>query len=286
MKNILLWISLILLLTNCNPAPESPQSNNELPEIETKKIPEEMPKQDPNKFGFYHGEKPMNNPLLNSKQIMISILPDDVTIEGEMFRFERKNNKWKSQGKPYPVNIGKTGLAWGKGGELSDNVKRGIYKKEGDGKAPAGIFTIGAAFGNETAATMKSKGVKLPFLDVADHLYCVDDVHSEHYNSIVSTEEVKKDWTSAEEMLRKDDLYDLGIFVNHNTPTEAGDGSCIIIHIWRAKGKPTHGCTASSKENILELMQWLDPSQNPLLIQITKEEYPTLKQWFDLPDLI
>ena len=73
--------------------------------------------------------------------------------------------------------------------------------------------------------------------------------------------------------------------VNNNTPMTAGDGSCIMIHIWREPGKPTQGCTAASKENIVSLLKWLDPAKNPKMVQITKEGYPQMKAWFGLPEL-
>lgn len=279
MKNIIFYILVLIILIGCNESKKEPIHHP------TTKPSKEMPKEDPKKFGLKAGEKPAENPFLTSNQIMITIMPNEDEIEGKMYRFEKNGETWKSKGNPYPVNIGKNGLAWGRGGELSDNVKRGYFKQEGDGKAPAGIFTIGAAFGNATPKEMKEKNIKLPFMDVSENLYCVDDVKSDHYNKIVSTDDVSKDWGSAEEMLRKDDLYDLGIFVNHNTPTQSGDGSCIIIHIWRAKGKPTHGCTATTKENMMELLQWLDPAETPLLFQITEKEYPVFQNWFNLPQL-
>ncbi len=282
MKNIILFILLTFLFTTCDTQVKSIEKEG--PDVNPKKELK-MPEGNPKEFGFKYGENPKKNPLPNSQQIMITILPDDKTVEGKMYRFEKNNEEWISEGEAYPVNIGKHGLAWGKGGELSDNVKRGFFKQEGDGKAPAGIFTIGSAFGKLTEKEIKTNGIKLPFIDVADHLFCVDDVKSEHYNTIVSTDNVPKDWESAEEMLRKDELYDLGVFVNHNTPSQAGDGSCIIIHVWRAKGKPTHGCTATTKENMMSLLKWLNPEKNPLLIQITEKEYPKLQEWFALPDL-
>ncbi len=281
-----LYIIISIFSIGCHSEMEQRKENKKPAEnIPTIEKETKMKEENPDEFGFKAGEKPLKNPLSSSGQIMVTIVPDDTTIEGQMYRFEKKSDEWINVGKPIDINVGKNGLAWGKGGELSDNVKRGIFKKEGDGKAPAGIFTIGAAFGNATEKEMKAQGIKLPFLDVADNFYCVDDPESEHYNSIVSTDDVKKDWKSAEEMLRKDDLYDFGIFVNHNTPAKQGDGSCIIIHIWRAKGKPTHGCTAMHKDNILTLLKWIDPSQHPLLIQMTKNEYPQLKDWLDLPSL-
>ena len=48
--------------------------------------------------------------------------------------------------------FGKNGLAWGKG--IADNLDQrdGPVKHEGDGKAPAGIFKLGTAFGYDSTA--------------------------------------------------------------------------------------------------------------------------------------
>ena len=47
-------------------------------------------------------------------------------------------------GEPTPVTIGRAGSAWGLG---LHPAQRGPQKREGDGRAPAGVFRIGTAFG-------------------------------------------------------------------------------------------------------------------------------------------
>lgn len=278
MKN-LLFLTITTLLMACNETPK-PETT---PTPPTEKLPTvETPKEDLGKFGFKQGISPANNPIEDAEQLLIVIVPDDKTIQGVMYQYDKKDNDWIIEGAPTLVSIGKTGLAWGKG-EMDERVMRGFRKQEGDGKAPAGIFSLGKAFGYAPAED--TDFIRLPYQTSSETYFCVDDVDSKYYNSIVTTDEINKDWNSSEDMLRKDGLYEWGIFVNHNTPAESGDGSCIMIHVWRGQGKPTHGCTAASKMAIVKLLTWLDPSKNPRMIQITKTEYPQMKEWFDLPEI-
>src|SRR3954453_14694300 len=100
-------------------------------------------------------------------------------------------------------------------------------KQEGDGRSPAGIFKLGTAFGYAPAS--KVSWIHLPYQQCTSELQCVDDSKSSYYNSLVRASSVsKKDWNSNEDMRRPDDLYRLGVFVEHNTdPKAPGGGSCI-----------------------------------------------------------
>ena len=84
-------------------------------------------------------------------------------------------------------------------------------------------------------------------------------------------------------MLRRDDQYKWGIFINHNLPPEPECGSCIFFHLWRAPGSGTLGCTAMAEDDLLALLQWLDPQKKPLLMQMTGEYYREYQQKFSLP---
>jgi L,D-peptidoglycan transpeptidase YkuD (ErfK/YbiS/YcfS/YnhG family) len=280
-KPLLFSLLSILAIMSCNETPKPEETSPTSPAVE--KLPTvETPEEDLGKFGFKAGITP-SNPLEDAEQLIISIVPDDKTIMGVMYQYEKKEGNWIAEGKGVLTSIGKHGLAWGKG-EMDEQVMRGFKKQEGDGKAPAGIFSLGKAFGY--ASKEEASFIKLPYIQSTDTYFCVDDVESEYYNSMVNTNNVNKDWNSAEDMLRKDGLYEWGIFVNHNnTPMAASDGSCIMIHIWRGQKKPTHGCTAFAKPHLVELLKWLDPAKNPRLVQITKGEYPQMKEWFGLPNI-
>jgi L,D-peptidoglycan transpeptidase YkuD (ErfK/YbiS/YcfS/YnhG family) len=273
-----LFIFSILVAMSCNPDPAPTPLDGTTPSVS----PKENALEDHGKFGLETDFSPEENPMEGTQQLILVIMPDDKTVSGKMYRFNRGENTWATEGEPYPVSIGKNGLAWGKG-LLDDRFKRGYYKQEGDGKAPAGIFPLAKAFGY--ADPKKAEFIKLPYMQSTKAHRCVDDAKSEFYNEIVDTKEQPETWDSAEKMVRKDDLYKWGIDVTHTRGKSEGDGSCIFIHIWRGEGKPTAGCTASTEKNIVELLTWIDPSKQPRLVQITEADYSMLKQWFDLPEL-
>lgn len=181
---------------------------------------------------------------------------------GTLQRYERAGGAWEKTGAPWPVSLGLKGMAWGSGGLATDGA--GPKKKEGDNKAPAGIFRVGGAYGYAASAP---SGSKWPYQQVDDSWRCVDDPNSSRYNQIFSSEGVKKDWVSAERMKRQDHLYKWVINVEQNTPSTCGCGSCIFLHVWRDPGAGTEGCTAMDEANMVELLRWLDPSKKPVIVQ-------------------
>ena len=208
--------------------------------------------------------------------------------QGSLQCYERSstNETWKARGESIPIVVGRNGLGWGVGlhpaVDMETHRDGGKEKREGDGRAPAGIFRLSSAFGY--APAKEAGGIKLPYLQATPSLRCVDDTQSLHYNRIVDSALIKPDWKSAEEMHRPDDQYRMGIVVDHNTnPVVSGRGSCIFIHIWRGADKGTAGCTAMSQENMERLLRWLDPSANPVLIQLPERIYPKLRTAWDLP---
>lgn len=217
------------------------------------------------------------NKKLKTSQIVIVTTSGWNSIDGKMDAYEWKNNKWVSVLRDIPIVTGRSGLAWGKGLH-NEEFNKGKLKKEGDGNAPAGIFYLTGLFGyNDILSKMNS-------LKVDDRTFCVDDTLSSYYNQIVKLDSVKKDWTSAETMRMKSDVYKYGIFVNYNVnPAEAGKGSCIFMHIWSESDSPTAGCTAMTEANILKLISFLDKKKNPVLVQIPQSEYHKLKQTYKLP---
>jgi len=222
---------------------------------------------------------PLHSVFDDCGQLILVISPSDTSVMASLMRFEKEDKSWVKIGPTHPVNLGKNGLAWGKG---LHSRKPGAQKKEGDHKSPAGLFRFGTAFGY---APSEEVSLKLPYLPITETQICVEDSKSQYYNQIVDETQVVKDWDSRESMLRKDAQYKWGIFVKHNTPAELEGGSCIFFHIWRAPGSGTLGCTAMTEENLLALMQWLDPQQKPLLMQMTAKDYQRYRKKFSLPDL-
>lgn len=193
---------------------------------------------------------------------------------GELQRFSKSRGKWVPIGEQIPVAIGRNGLAWGRG--LQQQTTEEPQKKEGDSKAPAGAFGFGSSFGYGSEPPV---GLKLPYRRATEHDFYVDDANAAEYNTWVTiTPGSAVSWKSAESMKRNDGLYELGIVVRQNeSPVVPARGSAVFLHIWRAPGAPTAGCTAMSKKNLLDVMMWLDPKQNPLLIQVPRSEITHIK---------
>src|SRR4029078_4629040 len=127
---------------------------------------------------------------------------------------------------------------WGVGFE--DDSAVGPRKREGDGKAPAGIFPLDTAFGFAPSLS----DVRLPYVQLLPTTDCVDDVASAHYNTVVDKARVPVDWNSAEHM-RDLPQYEIVVIVGYNAaPPKKGRGSCIFLHIWTGPDSHTAGCTA------------------------------------------
>lgn len=78
-------------------------------------------------------------------------------------------------------------------------------------------------------------------------------------------------WASDEAMKRSDDQYRFTIVVEHNrAPVVAGAGSCIFLHAWPAPGIASPGCTMMAFPAVKDLLTWLDPRAQPVLVQLPK----------------
>lgn len=200
-----------------------------------------------------------------SQQLLMVTTKDWNEKKGTLQRFEKIDMKWSRVGEPISIILGRNGLGWGIG--LHQTPKDAKYiKKEGDGKAPAGLFTLGNGFGYDNFK------IDFPYSTYKRTDHCVDDSRSEFYNQIIDSTKVKKDYKSFEHMKLKNRLYKYGITVNHNENQVPMAGSCIFIHIRSDNGKGTAGCTAMKESEIVEVLKWIKLEKNPLLLQLPKIE--------------
>jgi len=186
---------------------------------------------------------------------------------------------WRRSGNPFPAVIGQRGLAWGIGlhgsGEPGEPSKR-----EGDKKAPAGVFRFGDAFGTARPGQVRF----LPYRQITPATEAVDDPRSKYYNRVVDrTAIAHPDWTSSESMLQVGGRYRLGVIIEHNVEAYPGFGSCIFLHVWDPHYSGTTGCTAAAYSHLVDLLRWLDPRKQPLIVQLPSTEYERLKLRWNLP---
>ncbi len=166
----------------------------------------------------------------------------------KLYTLEKQGNIWRLAFEPFDASIGRNGFS-------SPGAKR-----EGDGKTPSGVFPLKLAFGYP-----ESVNTKMPYCQALSDDVWVDDPDSPDYNRWVKLEKTRAD--SFERMRRDDDLYKYGIVIEYNTdPVVRGNGSAIFLHVWKCAGMPTAGCVAVSEENILKILEWLNPAAHPLII--------------------
>jgi L,D-peptidoglycan transpeptidase YkuD (ErfK/YbiS/YcfS/YnhG family) len=152
------------------------------------------------------------------------------------------------------------------------------------------VFRLTAAFGYGAA-----ERTGLPYVPTDADVECVDDTASASYNT-VRQRTPSADWTSHEEMRRRDGLYRIGVVVAHNGPgvdgglvpgggtaPVRGGGSCIFLHVWNGPGSTTSGCTAMPDPALQEILAWLDTRAEPVLVQLPRAERDRLRAVWALP---
>jgi D-alanyl-D-alanine dipeptidase len=216
----------------------------------------------------------------DARELLTAIVDDWSATKATLRRYRREGDGWKQIGTSWPGVVGKSGTAWGAGlhGAQIPAGRQGPIKREGDGKSPAGVFTIGASYGY---APVAPAGTKLRYTTVDPAWKCVDDPVSNHYNKILDERTTTIDWKSAEEMKRGDALYTWVVNLGHNTARTPSRGSCIFFHVWSGAEGATLGCTAMSEPVLAELIASLDPSA--VFVLLPRAEYVALAATWNLP---
>ena len=223
-------------------------------------------------------------PVPKSSQQMILVITDSTkatTGSLYIFQYEKTTDEWQQVNDLIPISLGRSGLGNGIGLHNSKALKVLPLKKEGDGRSPAGIFSLSAVFGSKSPNEML---INMPYIHITEMIECVDDATSDYYNNVVSKDSVTVDWKSSEKMSRSKVCYAQGIVVDHNmNPVTKGSGSCIFIHNWYHAFETTAGCTVMEPTDLTKIINWLDSDKNPVLVQLTKSLYNNLEKKWKLP---
>jgi L,D-peptidoglycan transpeptidase YkuD (ErfK/YbiS/YcfS/YnhG family) len=231
------------------------------------------------------GVRPVDIAWKDAQQMVLVTSADWDANQGTMRTFVRDGDDWRAASGAVPVMIGRAGSAWGNGLHAP---QPGSSKREGDGRAPAGVFRIGTAFGYAADAD-----TALPYAAMRESSWCIDVPASPLYNHIVdaaivgaaavegSTEPMRRDLHAD-----GDQRYKLGFVVEHNAQARSGAGSCIFGHLWKAPGEETAGCTAMDEPVMRELLAWLDQRQQPVFVLLPEKEYLRLKAEWRLPEVV
>ncbi len=130
--------------------------------------------------------------------------------------------------------------------------KKGLVKKkiEGDKKTPIGTFSLGNLYYRKDRHTKPE--TKLKCIPINETMGWCDDIkNKKNYNKLIKINENIKH----EKLHRRDSKYDFVIIINYNTKKiKVGKGSAIFIHLTK-NFKPTLGCIALSKKDLLILLK-------------------------------
>lgn len=141
--------------------------------------------------------------------------------------------------------------------EMACTIGRGgtcaaAAKREGDGCTPLGIWPVRAAL--LRPGKVEVAGIRLPWRWLREGDGWSDDPADPAYNRPVHLPRA----FSAENLLRDDDAYDVIVVLGHNdSPPVPGQGSAIFFHL--SEGRPTAGCVAVERDDMLRLLPLLAP---------------------------
>ncbi len=132
--------------------------------------------------------------------------------------------------------------------------KNGIKKKikEGDNITPKGKFKLTKIYYRQD----KIRRIKCSItkIKIKKNMGWCDDPQSNFYNRQIKLPSK----FSYEKLYRNDRIYDLLVVLNYNTkPIIKNKGSAIFIHIAKKNYKPTAGCIALKKKDLIKLVQMI-----------------------------
>ena len=157
-----------------------------------------------------------------------------------------KNYFLKAGNKAFRCQIGEGGL------------KNAAKKVEGDKTSPIGKWYLESLYYRPDRALrpkFKKKNV-LKINRITKHCGWCCDIGSLHYNKHININNFPSLKINYERLWREDNAYDIIIEISHNTkPTIKNKGSAIFIHCSFEDIKPTAGCIALKKRDLINLIK-------------------------------
>lgn len=222
----------------------------------------------------------------NCKQAIVGIASGWNSSHVTLSLYQKNGKSWQRVGAPWKGRLGRNGLAWGYG--IHPQVRdKHLVKHEGDGRAPAGIFKLGGAYGYAPGI---KRHPKLSYRRVTSQDLWVEDRTSSNYNRhLILKYTPKAAWEKKAQMRQNDHAHSLKLYIGHNDAILGGKpvpglGSAIFFHIWRGGGsKSTAGCTTMHETKLKQMIASIDPGKNPVYILLPQAEYTARRSSWKLP---
>ncbi len=224
------------------------------------------------------------NLIPDKTRVLLLAVTDEwntTTTTLQLFRRTLPASSWTAIGPSPQIHLGRNGLAWGRG---IHPPQKGVQKREGDKKSPAGIFSLGSILYGY-ADQLSIPGWR--YHCVSDRDLWIEDSSSLNYNRhlILNPHEPFPDNHLFDRMRQDDPAHALKLFIQHNAPprAEPGAGSAIFFHISRSTNSVTTGCTSMSEVDLRNLLTSFSPLDHPLYILLPRSEYYRLRASWRLP---
>jgi len=134
--------------------------------------------------------------------------------------------------------------ALGRGGVIT-----AADKSEGDGATPLGAWPI-------RRVLYRADRLERPDTTLIAHPLRPDDGWCDAPDDPAYNRPVRLPYpASCETLMRDDELYDIIVILGHNDdPPVAGAGSAVFLHCMKDNYKPTVGCVALARGDVLDLL--------------------------------
>lgn len=200
--------------------------------------------------------------------------------------FDRSGGGWRPAfARPVSVLLGRSGMAWGRGVHAIPRGSPGGLKREGDGRAPAGVFGIGTIYGYDPRLPA---GANYHYRQVGPWDAWPDDSRNPYYNRhvVIDPRRGVPSWFESQKMRHGDAAYRWLVEVRHNAdPPVAGAGSAIFFHIRRGPDRKTSGCTTMAESDLVSMIRWFRAKERPHYVLLPRPEYERLSASWGLPPM-
>lgn len=192
----------------------------------------------------------------SSMQVIVVTSDNWYDTKGTFEAYEKVSGIWKQVFSPRTCALGGHGIS--------------TDRHEGDGTTPAGKYTFGTAFGYGG-----NPGTSMPYKFSSPDDYWVSGKTPDTYNVwITRSGGPDPAWGSdgdGFERLNEPVVYKYGIVINFNTGDGGstkvmGNGSGIFFHCARPNMTPTAGCVALPEGDVVNVLRWMKPSSNPVIV--------------------
>jgi L,D-peptidoglycan transpeptidase YkuD (ErfK/YbiS/YcfS/YnhG family) len=138
--------------------------------------------------------------------------------------------------------------AVGRGGVVETKV-------EGDGGTPVGRFPIRRLLYRPDR--LRALTLRIPMQPLSPSDGWCDDPADANYNRPVTLPYPARH----ERLWREDAIYDLVLVIGHNdAPVVPGSGSAVFMHLAQPDFRPTDGCVALARADLIKLLETAEPT--------------------------